>query len=476
MSMSNHRLRVLLVPDSVYWVTGTIAKSIARFNPWIEATIASGPVIDIVFKEHPELMGNFDLVHFTCPYASRAWLPRFRDLVPCVTSHHHVTDWELIKHNLDGDAIIVGSPEWAEDLSERGADMRRVFYVPYGVDAEQFKPASDAERASIRNNLGIAAHATVVGFFGKNSSNDDDRKGIDVFTKAVLELQLRAPELAVLIVGPGWKELVSSLNSCGVRCIWLPFVRDLDGLAKMYHALDFYWVTARVEGGPVTLLEAMSSEICCLTTPVGIAREVVRHGENAATLPFNDANAFVEGTLKLAGDKAERKRLGRNARQTILKGMHIGVTALRVREVYAKALANFAVRHQLNDIQLSSSEQLLAELPSDKLQVVADSKQSTHMAEREEIPLHGFPADLHWRIRMLESLFWSEHLILYHRQRAVALKMIAREWCRNPLSALPPCVLLRRFLPVSLVAKVVKFKNRSGTTVNAELAMPENVK
>jgi glycosyltransferase involved in cell wall biosynthesis len=451
--MTDARLRVLLVPDSVYWVTGTIAKSIARFNPWIEATIASGPVIDIVFKEHPELMGNFDLVHFTCPYASRAWLPRFRDLVPCVTSHHHVTDWELIKHNLDGDAIIVGSPEWAEDLSERGADMRRVFYVPYGVDAEQFKPASDAERASIRNNLGIAAHATVVGFFGKNSSNDDDRKGIDVFTKAVLELQLRAPELAVLIVGPGWKELVSSLNSSGVRCIWLPFVRDLDGLAKMYHALDFYWVTARVEGGPVTLLEAMSSEICCLTTPAGLAREIVRDGQNAVLLPFNDAEGFAERATALASDAVERKRLGRNARKTILAEMHVAVTAPLVCEVYAGAFQNFAARRQRS-------------LTPDVRKLAASVSVVDRVAEEQDnlVPLKGFPCEVHRRVRMLETLAWGEHLILYHRQRAVALKLILQEWLANPLSLLPLRVLLRRLLPVSLVSRLVKLKNRSAGT------------
>ena len=62
-------LRVLFVPDYVDWVTGTIAKNIAQFNPWIEAIIASGPVIDGIFAERPELMRNFDLVHFTCSYA-----------------------------------------------------------------------------------------------------------------------------------------------------------------------------------------------------------------------------------------------------------------------------------------------------------------------------------------------------------------------------------------------------------------------
>jgi glycosyltransferase involved in cell wall biosynthesis len=453
--MTDPRLRVLLVPDSIHWVTGTIAKSIARFNPWIEATVASGPVIDKIFVERPELMRNFDLVHFTCPYASKAWLPRFREIAPCVTSHHHVSDWELLKHNLDGDAIIVGSPEWSEDLRARGGDLTRVFWVPYGVDTEKFMPPTEAERQAIRRKLKLAETATLIGFFGKNSSNEHDRKGIDVFTKALLALKPKLPALAVLIVGPGWKGLVESLKAAGIVCLWFPFIRDLSGLREMYHVLDFYWVTARVEGGPVPLLEAMSSEVCCLTTAVGIAREIVRHGENAIMLPFNDANAFVEGTLTLAGDKAERKRLGANARQTILKEMHIGVTAPRVREVYARAFQNFAARRQG-----SLPPELYDTLLSHKLRFVADSKGTTPSTTAEEIPLHGFPPALHRRVRMLESLAWSEHLILYHGQRGAALKMIAQEWLRNPLSALPARVLLRSFLPVSLVATVVNVKNR----------------
>src|SRR6202040_4250820 len=208
---------------------------------------------------------------------------------------------------------------------------------------------TETERLAIRRKLGLAVNATLVGFFGKNSSNDDDRKGIDIFTEALRALKQKLPELAVLIVGPGWKDLVSSLNSAGVRCLWFPFVRNLSGLGEMYHALDFYWVTARVEGGPVPLLEAMSSEVCCLTTAVGIAREIVRDGENAVLLPFNDASAFVERTALLASDESERRRLGRNARQTILKEMHVGVTAPRVREVYAKAFENFAARRSLSE-------------------------------------------------------------------------------------------------------------------------------
>ena len=395
-------------------------------------------------------MRNFDLVHFICPYASREWLPRFRDLAPCVTSHHHVTDWDLIKHNVDGDAIIVGSPEWSEDLGARGADLAKVFCVPYGVDAELFTPRTDVGRAATRKKLGISTRSNVIGFFGKNSSNDDDRKGIDVFIDAILQLKNSLPDLAVLIVGPGWKELVSHLNSSGVRCIWFPYFEELNGLAELYHALDFYWVTARIEGGPVTLLEAMSSEVCCLTTPVGIAREIVRDGQNAILLPFNDAQSFVERTLMLANDPAERKRLGVNARQTILKEMHVGITSRRVEEVYAKAFQNFAVRRQ-------------APFTVDVHTIAADAIAAERLLDDKEAPtpLNGFPAEIHRRVRMLETLSWSEHLILYHQQRAIAFKMIANEWLRNPLSLQPVRVLLRRFLPVSVVARVVKLKNRS---------------
>lgn len=463
--MSASPLRVLLVPDSIHWVTGTIAKNIARFNPWIEATVASGPVIDQVFAENPELMNNFDLVHFTCPYASKQWLPHFRDLVPCVTSHHHVTDWDLLSHNLNGDAIVVGSPEWADDLRSRGADMTKVFCVPYGVDANLFVPATETTRHVLREKLSLEKEATVIGFFGKNSSNDDDRKGTDVFIKAAVELKQKLPSLTVLIVGPGWQELTNALTDAGLRCIWIPFVQELRDLATMYQVLDFYWVTARVEGGPVTLLEAMSTEVCCLTTPVGIAREIVKDGKNGLVLPFNDPQAFMDRTLELTRDNELRARLGRQARSTILEEMHVGVTSLGVKHVYERAFQNFAERRQVAPaVDVSTIANAVATAPKPL------------PSGDQVVPLAGFPAKLHRRVEMLETLAWSEHLVLYHRQRALAARMILREWFRNPVSPLPLRVLLRRFLPVSFVARLVRIKNRSQVSPHLVTTYPPTKK
>ena len=65
--------------------------------------------------------------------------------------------------------------------------------------------------ASVKLEVLFDRSATVIGFFGKNSSNDDDRKGTDIFTKALVSLKQRIPHLTVLIIGPGWQRLTSEL-------------------------------------------------------------------------------------------------------------------------------------------------------------------------------------------------------------------------------------------------------------------------
>lgn len=423
---AGERLCVLLVPDSIHWITGTIARSIVAHNPWIEGTIISGAVLDTVAAEQPDLFEAFDLVHFVCPYASKRWLPTLRERLPCVTSHHHVSDdWELQRHNLDGDAIIVGSLQWAEDVEERGASAEKVVCVPYGVDASRFVPATSERRRAVRQSLGIAADAVAVGFFAKLSSNERDRKGTDIFAAAARALNRKLPQLAVLIIGPGWNELVANLSAAGVKCVWLPFVRDSARMPEMYQALDFYWVTARVEGGPVTLLEAMSTGLCCITTPVGLAKEIVESGVNGIVVSFDDVESFAEQTLAYAKRPEARAELGLHARQTILERMDVPITSQGVREAYDVAIAQFSARTRSNPIARSSSKPLA--------RAVLD------------------------RVAILEDLAWAEALML-QGQRPLALRIIADTWMRNPLSSLPPRFLFRNLLPERLVRAIVRAK------------------
>ncbi len=422
------RLRVLLVPDSIHWITGTIARSIIAHNSWIQGTIVSGAVLDIVARAQLSFFESFDLVHFLCPYASKQWLPLLSERLPCVTSHHHVSDeWSLQRHNLDGDAIIVGSSQWADDVKQRGALAEKVVRVPYGVDASRFVPPSAATRAEQRKALGLTPRAIVLGFFAKWSSNERDRKGTDIFISAVQKLNRTLSNLEVLIIGPGWDELVTTLSNDGVRCVWLPFVKDGSRMPLMYQALDFYWVTARVEGGPVTLLEAMSSGLCCITTAVGLARDIVVSGINGVVVPFDDVDAFVEQTRTYAASPDSREVMGKCARATILETMDIPVTTQGVREAYRVAASRFRTRTGMAAQLTASNDEL--------------------------------PPELLERIAILEELTWAEFLIL-HGQRLLALRIIAETWGKHPRSSLPPRFLLRNVLPRRLVQAIVRARKR----------------
>ena len=431
------RLRVLLVPDSIHWITGTIARSIVENNDWIDGTIISGAVLDVVSRERADIFDSFDLVHFVCPYASKRWLPILRDKLPCVTSHHHVSDaWELQQHNLNGDAIVVGSSQWAEDAIERGAAPERLVCIPYGVDSSRFVPATAHSRTVARRSLGIDAASTVVAFFAKLSSNEQDRKGTDVFAAAARALSHDLPNLVVLIIGPGWNDLVSELSAANVKCVWIPFVKESERMPQMYQALDFYWVTARVEGGPVTLLEAMSTGLCCVSTPVGLAKQIIVSGENGFLVPFNDVGAFAELTRRYAGQPEARAAIGARARESILATMDVAVTAKEIRTAYDIAIAHFDARmnalHKARKVNGTNGSH--------------DTTASISEATRE-------------RIAQLEQLAWAEALML-QGQRPIAFRLMAETWLGHPFSTLAPRFLFRNLLPPRLVQAIVRAKIR----------------
>ena len=205
--------------------------------------------------------------------------------------------------------------------------------------------------------------------------------------------------------------------------MWIPFIEDSNNVPPLYHALDFYWVTARVEGGPVPLLEAMSSGVACLTTPVGLAKEVVQSGANAIMLPMNDPAAFAERTLDLWNDAARRTEMGHSARDTMRSTMRADEMARLIGPVYEKAKETFLSRNPPRHSH--------------------ERKSSLSDSERG-------------RAEMLEALAWSENLVLYQDQKGAALKLIAKAWMKNPLSPQPARVFLRRFLPGSVVNTVVR--------------------
>jgi glycosyltransferase involved in cell wall biosynthesis len=204
------------------------------------------------------------------------------------------------------DLWIARSSEAANQFEALGLRVKR---APYCVDPEIFRPLDD--RAAVRRQLGLAEDAFVIGNFHRDSEGADlsrpkMQKGADVLVAIAKALRKRVPQTVVLLAGPRRHYLFAQLEAAGVPvCFagekpgaaddYARNILDRPTLNRLYQALDVCVVSSRWEGGPYSVLEAALAGCAVISTPVGMARDVVPPGclfqtaEEAVTLLQNQA-------------------------------------------------------------------------------------------------------------------------------------------------------------------------------------------
>ncbi len=337
MSPRASTLRVLLVVDSLYWTIGHFAQKILEDNPTIEAMICSQYVIREYLKRYGKFPLAFDVVHFL----NTKTMDCFLGHLPVVVTLHHMDSSTDVKYLENCDAVMTVSGQWLQYVIELGISPEKLRMIPFAVDHRQFFPASHDEQSQIRHELKIPKDAFVIGFSGRRTSDNDGRKGIDNFVKGVSRIHQEYSQLAILIIGPGWDALVRKFHDTGITCTHVPYQLEHADIAKLYRALDVYWVTSRIEGGPVPLLEAMASGVACISTPVGAALDLLVDKENGFLVPFDSPESFANITLTLAHNPDSKCRIGEAARATIVQERQWNQTKTDLLGLYDTAITNF---------------------------------------------------------------------------------------------------------------------------------------
>jgi glycosyltransferase involved in cell wall biosynthesis len=180
-----------------------------------------------------------------------------------------------------------------------GVEPSRVFRIPLGIDLDLFPLGDGRACGAARQALGLPADAFVAGSFQKDGVGWADGlepklvKGPDVLVAALVRLHELRPELHVLLTGPARGYVLRELQRLAI-----PFrhvlLRSREELALAYHALDVYIVASRQEGGPKAVLEAMATGVPIVSTRVGQAASLIRHGINGWLADVEDAEALAE--------------------------------------------------------------------------------------------------------------------------------------------------------------------------------------
>ena len=334
-------IRVLFIVDSLYWVIGNFAHQITKNNPGIQAVTCSQFAIRKAINRFNSFPTYFDVIHLL----GTKNIQGFWGALPIVTTFHHLDPATDLRPFHRSDAVMTVSSQWHNYLTQLGIPESHQTLVPFGVDTNNFYPQEDENRVKIRKALRFFNNAFALGFSSRRISNINNSKAVSCFLQALKKLRQDLPNLATLIIGPGWQALAKNIRQQGIPCTQAPYEITHERVAKYYQAMDLYWVTSRVEGGPVPLLEAMASGIPCISTPVGAALDLIKNQQNGFMVSFDSPKQFADLTSQLAGNRELGNKIGMEARKTILQERTWSQSQLKMLELYERAIKNFEAAH-----------------------------------------------------------------------------------------------------------------------------------
>ncbi len=241
------------------------------------------------------------------------------------------------------DAVLTDSVAFAKQLN-LGIHAPPIVPIPNGVDTRKFDP--DRIRSTFKKRFFNDEGVLVIGMVGRIHPV---KAQVD-FLRAAVNLARDYTNVRFLIIGPvpaGFKSYYRELKGIITK-------NELDKKVVMsevhsgeiptvFSTIDILLAPSLAESFPFSLLEAMAMRKAIIASDVGGNSEMINQGENGLLIKAGDWKALLRDAKTLIDNPDFRKRLGRAARQKIIKELSNDVMAMRVGCVY-DAIMNKAMK------------------------------------------------------------------------------------------------------------------------------------
>ena len=199
----------------------------------------------------------------------------------------------------EADFISIPSTFVRKSFLDKGIPEQKLICVPYGVDAELFKPVPKTDnifRVVFVGNLSI-------------------RKGVHHLLKAVSELKLK--NFQTWLIGPLSREIAYFLKKYEGSYRYFG-KRPYRELCKYYSYGSVFVISSLEEGLAYVIPQAMACGLPVICTPNTGGADVVRDGVDGYIIPIRDVNALKEKILYYYEHQDICREMGRQARERVV--------------------------------------------------------------------------------------------------------------------------------------------------------------
>ena len=225
---------------------------------------------------------------------------------------------------------FIAVSEWTKQqvLQSKHINPSRITVIHNGVDSEKF---------IIRGKKEVSTFFP--GFHGPDvirilfMSRMNASKGLYTYLDAISDIRFDN-NLHFIFAGPG---RFPKIHLPKGSYTYLGPV-DHDIAHYLYNLVDIFVLPSLYENFPISVLEAMASELAVIASKVGGIPEMIHDGTNGVLLTPGNPAAIRESILMLANDETLRKSLGNEARQSIEREFNWKKTAANTLNYYRKIL------------------------------------------------------------------------------------------------------------------------------------------
>jgi len=175
-------------------------------------------------------------------------------------------------------------------------------------------------------------------------------KGVRYLVEAIPKVLREYPNTLFIFTGSGnslpYQRRLKELRVPEKNFMFLGYLKESSDLVEYYRASSVFVAPTLYENLPIRVLEAMACGVPVVASNVCAIPEVIDNGVNGILIQPGSVGELAEAICRLLGDPSLRRKMGDNARKTVLEKFNWKVNAIKTVEVYQQILDSLSCKNR----------------------------------------------------------------------------------------------------------------------------------